>query len=570
MKRTFLLLSAMIGCACWFQARAAESVSYYVSSTYGSDEENDEGTKENPFRTVTKAISLVAPNTPTVIYLEKDAVFLETGSTSSSRINFPADVDLEIIGENSTIQAFPAPPTTNQYNRIFRIASGSVKLKGLILENGYPGNVGGAIFFAGETLEIDSCLFRNNTAGESTGNSGGGGAIASRGKNLIIRNSYFQGNVCYGGSGGGAVLHAGNKGTLVVENTTFDRNVLSTGDSNGSVFSFYEVNSTNKGPGKISITNCTFYNNTITNRDAGGAGAITLHASMNATEACVVNNTFLFDQRFPLTEADEGKTDPEKAKTIYRRNVGVRVEGTAHQLHFINNVVSGLRYAVSATHATGRKIVAKNNYMITMGKHMNVNEFDAVQENTADENGNILMIQTTSTGDPLQSDITALDENMPMTGLATSLCTDSIIPYLAIVDENSPLINNGLNTYSVHETEQVPTTDVLGTLRASAEAKTGDKTDIGAFEYVSGPLVALEEEPAWEDGISIGRQADGILLRNYLPYPVSLSIVGMEGRLLSQMRLSGSLTISRSELPRGVLIFIFDDGTTKIFRKVLL
>lgn len=568
MKKTFLLLGAIFMCVCCFQTRAAEPVSLYVSSTAGNDESN-QGTEEEPFRTVTKAVSVVAPNTPTVIYLEKDAVFLESGSTSSSRINFPADVQLEIIGENSTIRAFPTPPTTNQFNRIFRIASGSVKLKGLILENGYPGNVGGAIFFAGETLEIDSCIFRNNTSGETAGSTGGGGAIACRGKNLIIKNSYFQGNLCYGGSGGGAVLHAGNQGTLVVENTTFDQNTLTVGDSNGSVFSFYENNTTNKGPAKISIRNCTFYNNTITNRDAGGAGVVVLHASMNATEAEVINNTFLFDKRFPLTEADEGKSDAEKAKTIYKRNVGVRIEGTAHQLHFINNAVSGLRYAVSATHATGRKIVAKNNYMVTMGKHANVDEFDISQENTADENGNILVIQTTSTGDPLQGDVTALDGNMSLTGLAAGLSTDKAIPYLAIADENSPLIDAGLNTYTVNETERVPSNDALGTARASSADRTGDKADIGAFEYVAGSFTGFTESPG-DDPVLVCRQGDRILIQNGSPYTLSLSIVRPDGTILSRMRMERSLTIHRDELPGGVLIFVFDNGISRISRKVLL
>jgi hypothetical protein len=498
MKKTLFFSILLIVSALTVQLSVQGAV-YYVDPDKADS--NDGTSWENAFKTVQGALTTLGANTGT-IYLKKDATFTEHS------IGPTAGANVEIIGDNTTIQAF-SQSSTSGARRIFRVPlSGSevtnVKLKGLILQNGCQnGAVAGCIFIASGNLEIDSCTIKDNN---SLGNSSGGGAICNRGGNLTIKNSYFKNNTAASIGGGGAILQSKTGSSIIIENTTFEGNTANIGDNttataatSGSAIGLYE-SSTNSGPSNIRIVNCTFLNNTTVNTGVGGAvGNITLMADMNAT-AWIVNNTFIFNRR----DTDPGTGTPiERAKTVFKRNVAVRIDGSNNTLYFINNVVSGLRNVISSASTTGRTIVAKNNYAVAVGPHANVTELAA----ETDANGNTINF-VISTGDPTLENITTLDANMQLTGLAAELSTDKFPPYLPTI-KTSPLVEAGLASYG--DPEQVPATDQLGVVRASHDGDTGLKKDIGSFEYQATP-----ENCIWNGNTSslwteAGNWADGTI-----------------------------------------------------------
>lgn len=89
-------------------------------------------------------------------------------------------------GKNTTLKSGDQPFLGD---RVITIGTNTdATISGLILKNGCTrdGIPGGAIFFEGNELIVDSCTFINNEANNS------GGAIASCGKNVTITNCVFD------------------------------------------------------------------------------------------------------------------------------------------------------------------------------------------------------------------------------------------------------------------------------------------------------------------------------------------------------------------------------------------
>ena len=277
------LLSGLM--ACCFGASAFAATEIYVKAGSGNDNYNG-ASWNTAFKTLQKAVSSVNPNEETIIYLEPDALF-DTGGT----LTLGENMQLSIIGDNTTIQAANQPGAAGQGARILRLSSGSnINIKGITFQNGRQIEYysGGAIFFDGETLEIDSCKFLNNEAGS------GGGAIGSRGKHLIIRNSYFEGNYLFSGGEGAAVMHSGKNddstdNTLLVENCTFYQNKM-TDWGNGTAISLFDASEGNKYSNiqTAKIANSTFLENTTPT--AYQAAVDFTHNDQ--TKIQLINNTF--------------------------------------------------------------------------------------------------------------------------------------------------------------------------------------------------------------------------------------------------------------------------------------
>jgi hypothetical protein len=428
------------------------------------------------FKTVKAAIDKVTTTEETIIYLKEDANFPESNlNTGLAGGNQAMAVNITIIGKNTTLGA------GGSTYRILRSQAENLTLKGITFQNvnGYT-SIGGVIYFAGTNLTIDSCVFKNNKSASTDG----GAAIGIAGSSVsavTIRNSLFQSNAAEGLNStvtkGGVITYQATAGNLVVENCTFQENTQSS-TYGASVIGF------NGGTNvTATFTNNTFFNNSTKNKDASSIPNIYITGTVTAS---VVNNTFYFDKRDALTpEQEETITgDSEKQTVIYKHNNAVRID--AGTLHFINNVVSGTRNAVSAGAATGRTITVKNNYAVVLEPHTYVPEL-AISEKTddvysADANGNILITaRTTNTGNPPAAHIAALDALLPIAGLATTLNEDVFPAYLPFTDveegDSNPLIDTGLDTYIVNEVEYIPQTDVLGTTR-------GLFPDLGAFEYL--------------------------------------------------------------------------------------
>ena len=213
-----LAAAAVIGASQSFAA-----VEYWVA-TNGSDE--NPGTEAKPFATPEMAILCVKDNEETIIHLQKDATFMLAG-----QLNLDKNKICTIEGDNTTLKGAEKPGYQGgEATRIFRAADNSkINISGVNFVNGRQIEyvLGGAIFFAGDELNIDKCRFIDNEAGSA------GAAIGSRGRVVRVTNSYFEHNyIIGGGARGAAIMQRGPEsldGELYVDNCTFYKNSLDQG-----------------------------------------------------------------------------------------------------------------------------------------------------------------------------------------------------------------------------------------------------------------------------------------------------------------------------------------------------
>ena len=328
MKKPITLVSAALVAAVCSLSVHADKV-YYVEP----DGNNPEGmTVDAVYTKIGTAINNVTADEPVTIYLKPGHVFSENNmNTNTNRI------DLTIIGENTTINA-------NAAQRILRTEAARLVLKGITFTGvkNYS-SMGGVLYFAGNSgatseLVIDSCVFDSNTLTEGAE---GGAAIATgtNAMNVIITNSVFKNNQAgkYSSTMSGAVIRfQGKDGNFVVENSTFHNNAV---NSNNGATAIGFDNGSNV---KARLVNNTFYNNTTTGVPSGSVPNILIKGSSNTV--AVANNTFYFDLR---EETDETESGADMMKDVYRRTSVVNIAETGdNALHFVNNVVVGLRSAV--------------------------------------------------------------------------------------------------------------------------------------------------------------------------------------------------------------------------------
>ena len=154
--------------------------------------------------------------------------------------------------------------------RIFSInAVGTVSMSNLTIKNGKLSSIedGGGIY-ANADLELDSCVFQNNEAGDD-----GGAVYMEVGKNITARYCIVNGNSA--GWGGG--IYVGSNADIL--NCEFSNNTVST--DGGAIRSGTEaVNTT--------ITNCTFSGNTA-GTDGGAIGVYT--GSVSIVSSTITRNT---------------------------------------------------------------------------------------------------------------------------------------------------------------------------------------------------------------------------------------------------------------------------------------
>lgn len=544
MKKTILFAFMLVA---GLMHVSAQNV-YYV---YSTGDDSDGLTPGTAFKTPVKAVNLITDNTPTTIYLEPNATFEIASQLALGGSGSPYwAVDVELIGDNTTIQL----PETNTANRAFRIATdGVVKMTGLNIKNGAQGAVGGGIYFAGKTLEIDKCVFENNQS-----RAGGGAAIASVGNNLTIKNSYFKNNRLTG-TVYGTVLQLGNasgSNTLTIENTTFEGNRLTSGDGRGTAVSTFTTaaGSTAYKIDPVIIRNCTFLNNNLTvdgNGNAGMYGVIHLGANAPASNVFVVNNTFLATERYSAF------------------NNAVRIEGTGHKLHLVNNVIAGLRHGIVAGEALASRqpISATNNIFVCFSPKSNaVTDPDLANDNT--KNNSVTPIPLAG-GSATADEIAVLEAAIAELKMETSLSLDEVVPYLKITDKSSPLVDAGINTY-VSGTEFVPATDIIGTTRADAGSYTGSSVDIGAFEFVGGTQTSLIGVESKDEPATVYQDNGTLTIQSNTDKNVTVKILRVDGRQLYAASVQGSVSIAKSELSDGILLVVISDGTTTSVKKIAL
>ena len=442
MNKKILLSTLAAGLLGTMQSFAA--VEYWVSP---SGDDSNPGTESEPFATPEMAMLSTNENEETIIHLEKNAEFLV------GKLDFTTNKIVSLIGDNTTFIAESDPlPTVGTDRTALRILMGregtKMYVEGINFHNGrqtgYFG--GGAIFFDGESLEINNCKFTHNESGS------GGNAICGRAGSVIVRNSYFEDNYAIGGAAvGGAIVNAGKLdlekgtyGTLIVENCTFVDNQLQQGGQ-GTAIAIYDQaeNARFSYTNYLKVTNCTFVNNTSTD---GYQAAIDITGNENC-ETYIANNTF------------------------YNGDGALRLFFQVAPIYFVNNFAYVNKATVLSEYSTDTnlaQIQAYNN--ILYGGERGVNE-------------NILDPCLTTEAAACKNTIgTTSQISMASLGVATSLTTDdsdSKVPYLAILSQNSPLVDAGLDSYTEIDDaveDFIPATDVRG------KANNGKK-DIGAFEY---------------------------------------------------------------------------------------
>jgi predicted outer membrane repeat protein len=206
-----------------------------------------------------------------------------TITLSSGEIAIPQSLTIDGAGASITVSGGNA-------TRIFDVTDGTATLtvRNLVLANGSASSGsqrGGAIATAG-ALVVDTVTFTGNQAAD------GGGAIfvgrtAGTLGSAVVRNSLFFGNLVTGasGTGGGAVLVAGDASgpdvaSLVLQNSTVSGNSAnaSVGMSGGGI--------------AVATASLTVISSTITANHAGDAGA-DVHQGTLANTTVTLRNSIV-------------------------------------------------------------------------------------------------------------------------------------------------------------------------------------------------------------------------------------------------------------------------------------
>lgn len=215
----------------------------YVSKT--GDDKTGDGSKANPYATISKALEMVSSGGN--IHILK-GTYNEAGLT--------IDKNVHILGESQVNTIIDAQGQGN----IFTINQGvNVLIQNLTLTHGSIQGSGGAIYNGGN-LTLKDCIFKENSI------FGNGGAIYNVGT-LTLSSATFNGNIA---DKGGAVY---NTGTLKVSGSTFTDN-SALGFEGGAVYN----------EGNLTVTNSTFAAN-----DAESGSAV-LNVGTMAVSGCKFND----------------------------------------------------------------------------------------------------------------------------------------------------------------------------------------------------------------------------------------------------------------------------------------
>jgi len=287
-------------------ADALDSVEFYVSDSLG-DDENGTGSEDNPFKSISKALSegYTKSTNITVHVLEGNY----TGELNTN-LRIPTTVDVLLVGEDADkvivsdsaadyfITALAgnakltlANVTLNRAARdtqsaIYVEEGANAEIDNVKFING-QGNYGGAINTAG-TLVINNSYFFDNGYGDASkrANAYYGGAIYNDGV-LIIDNSTFEANHA------GRLSTIANQGTLYVNNSK----VIDSLDAYAMNMDLVAIGAFGGQKGNITIENSIF---TVTNRTVNELSSriympqnsLTCLAIGSSEHVTIINSTF--------------------------------------------------------------------------------------------------------------------------------------------------------------------------------------------------------------------------------------------------------------------------------------
>ncbi|MDR0413656.1 MAG: right-handed parallel beta-helix repeat-containing protein [Dysgonamonadaceae bacterium] len=535
-----VLLSSLLVCICVFTGYADKTL--YIDPVDGSDLKNG-SSWENAIRSINLIPNMLDAEGVTTVELKENSLFENVDNIDFGSVN----INLVINGNNATIKG------KTSEKRMFRVAGpesilkfNNITFRDKTTEN-Y--NMGAVIIFVGKEITVENCQFINNAS------QCGGSALGCRAEQVTVRNSYFKDNKTTLNDyvEGAAILQGGRRGVLsylLVENCTFDNNTVLKGD--GSAIGFYDRSGNGQANVgdlcEVKIFNCAFFENKAVQPTSGNVGAA-VHFDYNMQyygnkvpiDGVLVNNTF------------------------YGSAPAVSIENQ-NKVLFINNVA--FSYDDSSTSApllktdfntNGQTTRAYNNVLIALKMPASSREPDFVTGNQ----GNLISQSL--------SDFA----NLGMDDYLTKASSDApfFVPYIAINNEASPLIDAGLERGEVFffGEEVVPETDIRGQARADAEAESGTKPDVGAYEWGNGTIKAgLANVSAPDELFMLYQSKDEVFVISKANRPLSLQVVQLDGRVITRSTLNGSLTLKRNEISAGVKIFVVSDGQKTVARKVLL
>ena len=504
----------------------------YVNPITGNDANN--GTQSAPLKTIeTAVLSKLQSNVQTTIHIADNSVI-----TLTAILNFNTDKKVLLTGKNVVLKAAALAaqkdasglPVLGEGNRILRATTNcDLKIKGITFQNGRQVGyiLGGAIFFAGNTLEIDSCKFIDNQAGSA------GGAIGARAGSVIVKNSYFQGNNILGGGARGAAIMqcgpaTGTPGTLVVQNCTFYQNMTQVGGS-GMVINIYDSTLSSIGGsytnmGNVQVNNCTFIENT----------------SVTTNQAAI--------------DVSDGDCDVYLTNNTFYKNSDCAFRLMLSKAYLANNVIVAGKQGImsEAKVADGRpEMVAINNIVIGTDGGINGGIDDACFTSAASTNNNII---NTTAAYPLAN-----------VGLASSLSTDKFVPYLPITSSSSTLINAGTDdTSAKFGTNYVLNFDIRNLSKNL-------KRDLGAYEY-NGLIPSPNGLPFMKyisDDYHISQSGSTLKIQNNTEKLFTLSLVNMTGKVMFSTKVTSSYSIDKNMYGQGIYILMFNDGVKISSKKVV-
>lgn len=286
------------------------SLVFYVSSD-GNDDEND-GSKDSPFKTIAKALSTLKATFPADTTKTKGYVLLLSDIEISEQISLetyrfddlsPNIVELTIAGCGAfrTIDAKSA-------SRVMKVGytNGAITLKNLKIKGGYSTDVGGAgLYVSSQGLgtltffTIDNCIFTENTSSCS------GAAIALQTDYTVyINNCEISSNTGSDGASALDIERTYNGSTYVIYNTVItDNTTTATYDpSNLSPVYDYGYVINTDGNEALAITNNTVIKNNSISQVSSASGAdysklcaVKKLSSLSGAVTIKQNNVYLDD-----------------------------------------------------------------------------------------------------------------------------------------------------------------------------------------------------------------------------------------------------------------------------------
>lgn len=534
MKKLSLILALSVAGA----LPALADMTYYVSPD-GSDLA-DGLTEATAFRSITKAVGKLEDNTLCTICLQKDATF-DVGGPEAIIVGENKKVVFK--GENTTLKS-----GDKEYlgDRIATIGVGSdARFEGLKFINGCTrdGIPGGAIFFEGNLLEIDRCTFSKNEANNS------GGALASRGKDVIITNSVFDSNRVFSGYGCGAVLyHCGlpnapkEKCSLIIRNTSFTNNE-SRNDTSGDIIAFMHFYRGSEYTHKYSnvtyfeLSNCLFKDNL--------AGEPSTSVRPRPSDICVANVRDEFEMNLVNN-------------TFYNTKVLAFQSFFDTPWRLVNNLLYNKNTftVISENDSEDRDpLIAYNNVFVgDFAENLHID--DPCLTTDKEEYGNLILPA---------SEMSALSLSNRLTS------EGSYASYLPITDANSILVDNGLSSTADLDDftdELIPSADICGT-------PTVGKKDIGCYEFPSGDsgLQSIDAAGAPTDALfNIDVDGNDAVVTNLSGSALTLRVMLVDGRTIFSSTFTDKVTLTKSglEVPNGLLIITATDGKTSQAVKTVL